>query len=253
MNLRPFLLSVLVALCATGSLADEVAFKIRQSLSVRGASLPLTFYLRLTDQAQNRLGVDAFVDLRAFQVNAPGLFSGVLDETCKRFFAVAISGAEAKGDTVTVRGQFQAKFFACDTRDPKVHYRGVLLLGQNVNFSASARATARGNCVRFQLVDVALDPLGFLGGVSDLVGLTEGAAELILEKGNAVLADHPVCPELPPSIASLDPDFTAGGVREIGAGGIGAALQGSVDTSAATLLDLVAALDRKGLLEGAAQ
>lgn len=241
-------LTVALSVLATLATADDIAFKKTQSVSVRGAHLPLVLYLRLTDQSQNRLGVDAFVDLRSFQRNVPGLLSGVLEETCRLKIAVAMKDAVARGDTITARGQVQAKLFACKTDDPKTHYRGVLLLGQNVNFTATAKATAQGHCIRFHLVDVTLDPLGFLGEVADLFGLTEKATSLILEKGGAALNSHPVCPELPPSIASLDPEFYAGGVREIEDGGLGVALQGSVDTSAATLLDLIRGLDQKGLL-----
>ncbi len=247
------LLALLIAACASLAAADDVAFKKQQPFSARGAQLPLILYLRLTDESQNRLGVDAFVDLRSVQRNVAGLLSGVLEETCRLQIALAMSDANATGNAVTVRGQVQAKLFACNTKDPKTHYRGVLLLGQNVNFTATAKAMARGKCIRFQLVDVALDPLGFLGGLADLFGLTEKATDLILEKGGEVLADHPVCPELPPSIASLDPRFYAGGVREIDDGGLGVALQGSVDTSAATLLDLIRGLDQKGLLGSAEQ
>jgi hypothetical protein len=103
-------------------------------------------------------------------------------------------------------------------------------------------------CVRAHLVFVQLDPLGFLGGVVDLFGLTDKAEGLIVERAEAALAKHPVCPELPPEIASLDPRYIAGGVREVGEGGVGAALSGSVDTSAATLLDLVRVMKTRGVL-----
>ncbi|MEO9777986.1 MAG: hypothetical protein ABJH07_25165 [Sedimentitalea sp.] len=227
---------------------DEIAFKLSEHLNVKEASLPYDVYLRLSDISPTRIGADAFVDLRGIQANAPGLLSRVLDDTCKRKLAVAISDVSASGETMTVQGQFQAKFFACNTRDPKVYYRGVLLLGQNVNFQATARADVRHPCVRARLVDVQLDPLGLIGGAANLFGLTDLAERLIVEKAEEALKAHPVCPKLPAEIASLDPRYTAGGVREISQGGVGAALSGSADTSAATLLDLVRVMKTRGVL-----
>lgn len=99
-----------------------------------------------------------------------------------------------------------------------------------------------------RLEDVELDLQGFVGTVSDWIGITENAHALILEKGVEVLAENPVCPELPEELAGLDPNCTSGRIREIGADGIGTALTGSVDTSSTTLLELVALLqDKRGL------
>lgn len=237
-------------LATSGAAADPVAFKISQNFSARGLSVPYTLYLRLTEVAQSRMGIDAFIDLRQLQRKLPRLLSQVLDETCKHKYAVAITETRAQGDAITVSGQFQAKFYTCDDKDPKVHYRGVLLLGQNVNFTAKASANVSRQCIRLRLLDVQLDPKGFLGGAADLFGLTEKAQTLILEKGEEVLAKHPICPKMPPELAMLDPYFNAGGIREIDAGGIGAALHGSVDTSSETMLSLLSLMQEKGLIDG---
>ncbi|MCG7522091.1 hypothetical protein [Ruegeria sp. Ofav3-42] len=107
-----------------------------------------------------------------------------------------------------------------------------------------AGADAKGNCILLRLEGVELDLQEFAGTVSDWIGITDKARALILEKGGEVLAENPICPEL----AGLDPNFSSGGIREIGEGGIGAALSGSVDTSSTTLLELVALLqDKRGL------
>lgn len=221
---------------------------MRQTLTAQGVQLPYDVYLRFIDVGPTRMGVDAFVDLRGIQANAPGLLSRVLDETCKRKLAVAISDVIAQGDELRVRGQFQAKYFRCNTRDPQVHYRGIQIFGQNVNFDLAARAMVHHPCVRGELTEIELDPLGFLGAVVNLFGVTALAERLISEKAEEVLNDNPVCPKLPSEIASLAPYFSTGGAREIGAGGVGAALNGSVDTSAATLLDLVRVMKARGVL-----
>jgi hypothetical protein len=46
----------------------------------------------------------------------------------------------------------------------------------------------------------------------------------------------------------LDPHYVAGGPREIGEGGVGAALSGSVDASAGTVIRLLAVLRARGIL-----
>jgi hypothetical protein len=72
---------------------------------------------------------------------------------------------------------------------------------------------------------------------------------IVLEEANAFLDTNPVCPALPPEIAMLDPHFQSGAPRELGGGGIGAALSGSVDTSAPTLISLLALAKARGMLE----
>ncbi len=230
---------------AASAQSDEFNLKVRDEVAVKGTGVPYTLYVSLAEVTPTRLGIDAFMDLRELQRYVPVLASNVLDETCKHKYALAVSDARAEEDTIVATGQFQAKFFACNTDDPEKHYRGVLLFGQNVNVVAKAAADVKGNCVRLRLVDVELDLVGFVGTVSDLVGLTDKARELILEKGGEALAKNPICPELPDELASLDPEFTSGGTREIGDGGVAAALSGSVDTSAATLLDLILLMQEK--------
>lgn len=242
-------LFIAALLGTSGAAADPVAFKISQSFAARGANIPYTLYLRLSEVTQTRMGVDAFIDLRQLQRNLPRLLSQVLDETCKHKFAVAITETRVQGDAISVSGQFQAKFYTCDDKDPKVHYRGVLLLGQNVNFTAKATANVSRQCIRVRLLDVQLDPKGFLGGAANLFGLTEKAQTLILEKGEEVLAKHQICPKMPPELAMLEPYFNAGGIREIKAGGIGAALHGSVDTSSETMLGVLSLMQDKGLID----
>ncbi|MBT3141141.1 MULTISPECIES: hypothetical protein [Roseobacteraceae] len=236
---RMRVLPVVVMGMASTAYADDFNLSISRTVAAKGAQIPYALHIRLREAGKTRMGIAAVLDMRHVQANVPGLFSGVLQETCKAKYAVAIAEAHAEGKAVAVSGQFQAKFFLCDDDDPKTHYRGALLLGQNVNFQAKASAEVKGQCLVLKLVDVTLDPTGFLGGVADVLNLTEKAQTLILEKSAEVLAKHPICPELPPELAMLEPDFRSGGTQEIGKGGIGAYLNGSVDVSATTLVDLL--------------
>lgn len=245
--------AALMAVCMSGvsaAHAEDLKFKVSESFSAKGARIPYTLYVRLSEVERTRLGLDLFLDLQGVQRNLPGLLSSVLDETCKHKFAVAITETKAQGELVVVSGQFQAKFFACNTKDPKIHYRRGLLLSQNIDFVAKASAKVSGQCIRLSLNDVALDPDGFLGGAANLLGLTEKAQTLIVEKGQEALNKHPICPKLPADLASLQPSYDGGGTREIGNAGLGAALHGSVDTSSTTLLSLLAAMQERGLIDG---
>ncbi|MEY8842445.1 hypothetical protein AB9K41_25720 [Cribrihabitans sp. XS_ASV171] len=240
---------LLLSLPATAARAKDAACRLAQSFSAKGYRIPYTLYLKFTPATRTRMTVDAFVDLRGVQRNLPGLLSQVVEETCKHRYAVAVADSRASGDHVSVRGQVQAKFWHCNTRDPAIHYRGLLLLAQNVDFAATASARVHGNCLRLRLADVQIDPGGLLGALANLFGLTEKARQIILEKGAEVLAAHPVCPDLPPDLAPLAPRFTGGGTREVGTGGLGADLHGSVDTSAATMISLLQAMKRRGMLD----
>lgn len=242
------LLAVLICF-PYASKAEEVAFAVQDVLTAKTTRLPYTVYLRFRDITETRMGLDVFADLRSIQDAAPLLLSQVVDETCKRKLAVAISEVTAQDQSISVRGQFQAKFYACDTSDPAVHYRGVLLFGQNVNFFATARADARRSCVSARLVNVDLDALGFVGATAELFGLIDLAERVIIEQAEDILSQNPVCPKLPPELSSLEPRLTAGSIEEIGDGGVGAGLSGSVDTSAGTILDLVRLMRDRGVLE----
>ncbi|MFC3612143.1 hypothetical protein ACFORG_00100 [Lutimaribacter marinistellae] len=246
---RALTCALLLFVCPMGAAAQDAAFRIAQSFEAKGHRIPYTLYLKLSPASPTRMNADAFIDLRNLQRNLPGLLSQVIDETCKHRYAVAIADTRAAGRSVTVSGQLQAKFWTCNDKDPATHYRGLLLLAQNVDFTATASARVRRNCVELQLTDVQIDPGGLLGSVADLFGLTERARQIILEKGAEVLARNPICPKLPPDLAVLSPRFVSGGTQEIGDGGIGATLGGSVDTSAATMIALLQAMKRRGLAD----
>lgn len=237
-------------LMASLSHADDFRTRITQTLPVRGSQLPYSASILLTEVSPTRLGLHVLLDLRHLQRNAPAILSTVLDETCQHKYAVAVADATADGSTITVRGQFQAKFFTCDTSDPKVHRRTSLMLGQNLNVVATASAAVKGQCLHFRLNDLQLDLVGLIGDVAEVTGLTEKAQTLIIDKSNEVFASRPVCPKLPPELAALDPAYYSGGTTEIGDGGVGAYLKGSVDVSAATLLGLVDLMIKKDILAG---
>jgi hypothetical protein len=230
--------------------AGDVSLKIPANLPIGNLTLPFVLYGGLSAVTETRLGVNAFLDLRLVQVRLPELVSGVLEDTCEREIALNLIEADAEGDLVRARGNVRARFFFCDRSDPAGEKHGTLWLSQNVDAIATAKATVRDQCIEFSLMDVKLDPHGFLGAVAHLFGLTELARSVILEEGERFLSENPVCATLLEELSTLSPSFSGGGAREIGDGGIGAALSGSIDTSAATIISLLALLKESGVVEG---
>jgi hypothetical protein len=232
------------------SYAGDVVLKIPADLPIGPQTLPFVLYAGLSAETETRLGVNTFVDLRLVQTRLPKLVWGVLEETCEREIAIRLIETEAAGDLVRARGTVRARFFFCNRSDLTGEKRGTLWLSQNVDAIATAKATVRDQCVEFSLTDVELDPRGFLGAIANLLGLTKLVRSAILEEGGKFLSENPVCATLPNEISSLAPSFSDGGAREIGNGGIGAVLSGSVDTSAATIVSLLALMKERGVLEG---
>jgi hypothetical protein len=73
---------------------------------------------------------------------------------------------------------------------------------------------------------------------------------ILLEVAGRFLEERPLCPELPPELASLDPVYESGGPREIEDGGLGLYLSGSIDVSTTTILDILRVLQSEGIIPG---
>jgi hypothetical protein len=63
-----------------------------------------------------------------------------------------------------------------------------------------------------------------------------------------LMANHPICPKLPPELASLSPRYEEGGTTEIVHGGAGIYLRGSVDVSTETILGILKVLQQREVL-----
>jgi hypothetical protein len=220
--------------------AGDVAFRIGETFRAEGQDIPFSVYLGLAPETPTRLGGKAFVDLRGLQAALPDLLSGTIEPSCGLGLDLRFEGAEAEGDTIRARASADARAYRCRQRGTEDESRGVRLLAQTIDIDATLRGSLAGECIAFQLVDLELEPKGLLGGLATLFGVTERARAAILVEARTTLAGNPVCPDLPPALAILAPRLSAASLREIGEGGIGAALSGSVDVTAATLVDLLA-------------
>ncbi|HMQ91567.1 MAG TPA: hypothetical protein PKA33_02155 [Amaricoccus sp.] len=230
--------------------AGEVRFKLAEPLPVGGRELPLTLYLGLSPQSATRLAVEAFVDLRPLQQALPEIVAGTVVESCGLGLDLDLDRVEAVGTQVRGRGRAVAHLYRCPGRGTEQERRGMRLLSQTIDVIAVATAGVEQDCIVFRLEELELAPKGLIGRLADLFGVTGRAREAILDRAGEALASRPICPDLPEDVAWLDPRYTDGGPREIGDGGMGAALSGSVDASAGSLVRLVDLARSRGILGG---
>jgi hypothetical protein len=228
--------------------AGDVAFEIARSYSLGGTDIPFTFYVGLSPETETRLAVRAFVDLRPLQTELPVVASRPIDANCSLRLDFDVDDAVADRETVRATGSVLATLYRCQGRGTEDERRGMRLWSQRIDFVAAATAAVEQDCVAFRLTDLDLRPRGLIGGVATLIGLTERARIAMLDRGGTLLENNPVCPDLPDTLVMLDPHYVAGGPREIGEGGVGAALSGSVDASAGTVIRLLAVLRARGIL-----
>ncbi|SDM08525.1 hypothetical protein [Aliiruegeria lutimaris] len=229
--------------------AGDVAFKISKEVQTEEASVPLVLYAGLSPVTDARLGANFFIDLRLAQARLPELLSGVIVDNCGLEVSLDFDGVEQESENLRAGGIVTARVFGCRSEGTQDEERGRRIFTQKLAAIAEATAIVRNNCVEFHLIDLQLDPHGLIGGLATLFGFTERARKAILDESATFLSQNPICPTLPPELSSLAPSFTSGGLREIGDGGVGATFSGSVDTTAATLIQLLAVLKESDLIE----
>ncbi|WP_170468078.1 hypothetical protein [Ruegeria arenilitoris] len=225
--------------------AGRFQIKLTKEVPLRDIPVPFTVYGGLEESSPTRLRLRAFMDLRGLQEKAPQILTGPLEESCNRQIYLEVRDVTAIGETVKVEGSARAQFTRCKRNEEP----GIRYFGATVDAIAVAKAEVKGQCLTFSIESVDLSPRGFIGGVSNLFGLTNRINDAVLEKGGEFLAANPVCPPLPSEFAVLDPIYESGGTREIAPGGMGAAVVGSADVSAETIVEVLAGLKELGVLE----
>ncbi|WP_163025942.1 hypothetical protein [Chachezhania antarctica] len=228
--------------------AGDVAFYIAHSIASPKGALPVELYLGFKAETETRIGLNAAVDLRQIQRDLPILLSGRKDPDCRIGLTVRLDRTEAEDTSVRAKGSVTADLYRCKGHGTPDAVRGIHLLTQTVKFDALMGAGLKGQCVEFELRQLQIDPTGFLGWLSTAVGATDRIREAILEHGNKALRDTPICPKIPPTLAVLEPELAHGGPFEIGDGGLGLDLAGSVSTGSAQLITMLDLLQKNGHL-----
>lgn len=229
--------------------AGEFAVKAPLTIPSDGADLPVVLYAGMSPESDTNIKIRSFLDLRLIQTKLPDLLSGVVEDGCKRELTVDFTAADAQGEDLRAWGTLDAKFFRCAGEDDDRDARGGQYLSAKIDAFAVASVELVDECAVIRLRDIQLNPKGFLGGIASFLGLTALAQSSVLEKGSAFLEQNPVCPELPKELESMVTRYDSGGPREIGDGGIGSELSGSVDVSAATLIGLLTLVKERQIIE----
>ena len=156
--------------------------------------------------------------------------------------------AEAREERLIARAQIDLETFDCERTGPSTWERGALLTAEEVGVRAELSAELVDGCVVFRLLDLARDPPGALARMETGGGRAEAARALLLEAVGLILEETPLCPEIPEELAVLDPRLGRGAPQEIGDGGVGVVVDGSVEVSPRTVVDLLRLLQARGVL-----
>jgi len=233
------------------ALAQQVEFDLKDVVTMGETEVGDGLNLIMTATSPTRIALEALLDLRGFQKRLPGLLAEarISDDCGSRTDLTEIS-VEAEGDVLAVTGLIARQSFECNRINETDFRRGAALDRLEVAVGAAASAGLSGKCLTFELVDLSVE---FANSAEDLDFPSEDLDALrmiLLQVAGRFLRDRPFCPELPPEIASLDPVFEAGGPREIENGGLGLYINGSIDVSTSTMLDLLRVLQEEEVIPG---
>lgn len=239
------------ALGAHSSGAQEVTFVIDATQQVRETELPYKLDLSLTAVAPTRIGVGALLDLREIQKTVPErLADNAIIDNCGLQVRLDDLSLQALDDAIDLDGDVTITIFECSRTSERDFQRGEQKRAILANMATQATVELRDNCAYFKLIDLTLAAPEEQREQLLEDDTLESAKELMLAAVDLVLNETPLCPELPPELASLDPTYDNGGPREIGEGGLGVFLEGSVDVSPSTILDILTVLQEQQLIPG---
>lgn len=240
-----------VSTFCSAAVAQQVEFDLEDVLTVGETEVAYGLDLVMTAASPTRIDLEALLDMRDFQKRLPGLLAEfrISDDCGSRTDLTEIS-VEAEGDIVAVTGLIDRRSFECNRINETDFRRGAATDRLEVAVAVAASAGLSGKCLTFELVDLSVD-FADSGEDQDFPSEDLEALRLILlQVAGRFLGESPLCPELPPEIASLDPVFESGGPREIENGGLGLYIDGSVDVSTTTMLDLLRVLQEEEVIPG---
>ncbi|WP_170478191.1 hypothetical protein [Ruegeria arenilitoris] len=227
----------------------DIEFHLPSEVPIGDEIFNVAFYAGLSPATETRLRVNAMADLRAIQARFPELASGIYDDSCAREVSVQILETEAIENHVELRGSMFVRFYSCKQK-ASGELRGGLWLTQEIDASAKVEAYVEEQCVRFSVVELDLNPRGFTGAIANFFGVIEGARTEILEQAENYFDANPICLTVPKELKPVSPKATLVRAIEIGEGGIGAEIQGSIDTDASTLVNLLSVMELSDIIEG---
>jgi hypothetical protein len=234
---------------APAAAGQQVDLTFGQSVTVRGTKIDYVLDLDLAAAAPTRIEAKAVIDLTDLQRRLPGLLAGTpLVDNCGVRIALRSIEAEAQDAAVVASGRLDAELFDCARTGPAAWQRGATERVAQVDFRAEVSAELREECVVFLLRDLELTSPESIPAVDTGSGRVAAARTLLVEAAGLLLEEIPFCPALPAELAMLDPSYESGVPEEIGDGGLGLALRGSIDASTTTVLGVLRLLQERGVL-----
>lgn len=229
--------------------ANEVDLTFDSDLTVLDRKISYNLSLRLAERGPTRIGTEALLDLTNLQSTLPGIVNGhALVDLCTLRAEIRGMDLAAQGGNFVFSGTLAADMYSCARDGLTATDRGPLVLSQDMTLTVTAGVRVEDNCVTLNLADMAIDLTGAVQLTDAQKQASEKAGDLLVAVVERLMANHPVCPKLPPELASLEPRYDTGGTTEIGEGGLGLSLRGSTDVSTGTILDILQVLQDRGVL-----
>ncbi|SFC62133.1 hypothetical protein [Tropicimonas isoalkanivorans] len=248
---RTRLLALPLLALASAAGAQQVDLSLDDTLTLGETEVAYRLDLGLSAVAPTRVRVDALLDLRDFQERLPELLAGEpVSDGCGNTTVLEEITVTARDSVVGVSGTLNTRFFHCGRTSDTGFERGELKSELDLGFTGEVTTRIADDCIVFNIVEMDLRPLKHITeGTEDSENLA-AARTLLREAVNLVLADRPLCFDLPPELAPLAPSYDTVGPREIGDGGLGISVSGSVDVSTRTILSILSVLQREGAIPG---
>ena len=219
------------------------------SIEVRGREVSTALDVHLSAVAPTRIAAAALLDLRDLQRQLPEIAAGeVLVDTCGGRVVLRDLRLEGRGTDIAAHAGLDVVTFECLRTGPGSWERGAETSAEQVGVRAGLSVRAVGECLVFRLFDLRRDPPGALAQLETGSGRAEAARGLLQAAVDLILEESPLCPELPPLLAVLDPTLDKVSPQELGAGGVGIALEGTVGAGPDALVALLTLLQQQGVV-----
>ncbi|MEO9777985.1 MAG: hypothetical protein ABJH07_25160 [Sedimentitalea sp.] len=237
------------ALTGSQAAANSVDLTFERDLVVGDRSVPYVIDLKLSETAATRIGIETRLDLREAQSELGNAMRGyVLADLCILRAEIQQFDVTAEDELFRFDGSVAARLYRCAREGLKATERGELLLSETAAVTVQAAVVVQDNCVTFRVADLKFALESAVEPTQEQKDGIELADSLLRTVIGGLMANHPICPSLPPELASLSPHYGSGGTTEIGDGGAGVTLNGSVDVSTGTILDILQTLQNRGVL-----
>lgn len=250
--MKTWIVALGLLMCCLGvrpSGAQQVNFVVENFLEAGDLELPYTLNLDLSAAAPTRVGVKALLDLREIQKFVPQrLADNALVDTCGLQVKLDDLSILAEDDAIALDSLLGITRFDCVRTSNRDFRRGDQIGSFTAKLSTRVSLELQDNCAYLKVPDLTLSAPETTREKLLKENTLAEVKSFLLAAIDLVLSETPLCPKLPDELASLDPNYEKGGPREIGEGGLGVLLNGSLDVSPSTIIDVLLVLQREDVI-----